>query len=726
MARINQTLFSITSLFLLSFSVACGSGSHSSGSGGGNGGGGGSSAPTVQSFAITPTVAGPQQNVNFSWSTANATTFTTTPNIAMEDQSLPLQSSTFPYIVNQTTTTTFTAAASNGTTNSAPVSAVLTVVPVTLSASAMSIPAGRSVTLSYSGPNNGSTYVLTLTPSSNPPVTLSPTCTGNTCTGTYTAGPLGTTTAFSLAANGPKGGQATSPTVTVTVTGALTLNFTANPSNIPPGGNTPVTLAWQTMNAVTVSIDQGIGSVPVNGMTTVHPSQTTTYTATATDQYNDQLQVSATVTVGSGGVSKLNHIIFMVQENRAFDNYFGVFSNYRVNVDHIPGAQLSDVNDLHNLPPGYTLMNPQGQSFPPFHERTVCIENLSPSWDETHTDMDLVGGDWLNLSNSSQYLMDKFLFTTKSGGTGDQYDPTHSRPLGYYDQTDLPFYYELGAQFTTDDSWYSPIPANTLPNRLYLFTGTSYGHGYPPPPGDPVWQQPTIFRALTNAGITWRYYYQDNSVFLAQFSDWNDPNIQSNVRNIQEWYNILANQNADTLLPQVVFIERASATGYDEHPGNNIQLGALRVQTVMGALLNSPAWQDSAFILTYDEGGGVYDQQGPILVTPPDNQQPNDLQGHIQGLFNVTGFRVPIIVVSPYSRPQTVTHLQGDYTSILKLIETRYSIPPLTQRDATAADMTDPVNGFFDFSSPHLLTVPPLPTQPTNGVCDFSLEGYPQ
>ena len=96
-----------------------------------------------------------------------------------------------------------------------------------------------------------------------------------------------------------------------------------------------------------------------------------------------------------------------------------------------------------------------------------------------------------------------------------------------------------------------------------------------------------------------------------------------------------------------------------------------------------------------------------------------------QGLFNVNGFRVPVIVVSPWSKPQTVMHLPTDYTSILKLIETRFNVPPLTQRDATTDDMADPTNGFFDFSAPHLLQVPPLPTQPTNGTCNKTLESDP-
>ena len=729
MVRFSQ-VSSVASALLLLFAVGCGGGSSNSSSGGSNGGSnggsGGGSVPAVMSFAVTPAIAGPNQWVNFSWTTANATSFTVSPSILQEDQSaLPLNSTSYPDTGVPPTTTTWTATAASGTVMSSPATATVTVVPMTLTASSTTIPAGQSVTLTYSGPNNGSSYVLTALPS-NTMTPLSPTCTGNTCSGTASTGPLGVNTNFIVNANGPVGGQSTSPQVNITVVGAMTLNFTATPPVINPGG--AATLSWQTTNAVSLSISQGVCNVCSlpSGTQVVHPQQTTTYTATATDQFNNQLQASATITVSTGGLSNLNHIIFMVQENRAFDNYFGVLANYRVKVDHIPGAQLSDVNDLHNLPPGYTLQNPQGQRFAPFHERTECIENLSPSWDETHTDMDLVGGDWMNLSQNSQYLMDKFLFTTLSGGTGDKYDPTHSRPLGYYDWTDLPFYYELAAQFATSDTWHSPEPANTIPNRTYLFAGTSYGHGYPAPPGDPVWQQPTIFRALTQAGITWRYYYQDNSVFLAQWADWNDPNIQANVRSIQEWYNILQSPNADSELPQVVFIERASATGYDEHPGNNIQLGAARVQQILNALLNSAAWPDSAFILTWDEGGGVYDQDAPILVTPPDNVLPNDLQGHIQGLFNVSGFRLPVIVVSPWVKPQNISHTPMDYTAMLKLIETRYNIPPLTQRDATAGDMADPNSGFFDFSTPHLLQVPPLPTQPTNGTCDFTLEGSPQ
>jgi len=726
----------VASLCLLLIAVGCGGGTtnNTTGNGGTTGGGGGgtSSAPTVTSFTVSPSITAPGEFVNFSWATANATSFNVTPSIIGEDegQNLPLTATAFSYNTQGLQqTTAFQATASTSSATSQPVSATVTIVPVTLTASSMSIEAGQSVVLTYGGPNNGSTWALVTVGNNNPTQLPPPTCSGTSCTGTYTTGPLATNTTFQVTATGTAGGQAYSPQVVIMVGNPTMVTLTANPITVPPGGQS--TLTWTSSNAASVTITPGIGPVQLSGSTTVNPTQTTTYTATATSIYPGAppAMATATVTVSTGGITNLNHIIFMLQENRAFDNYFGELAEYRVNHQPpIQGAQLSDVEDLHTLPQNYQICNPQGGCFGPFHARTECIENLSPSWDETHYDMDLVGDDWLNLTQDSQYKMDKFLWTTLSGGTGDQYDPTHSRPLGYYDQTDLPYYYELATQFTTDDQWHSPEPANTIPNRMYLFSATSYGHAFPPTSqSDPAWQRPTIFRELQAAGISWRYYYQDNSVFLSQWADWNDPGIQANVRNIQEYYNILASPNADQQLPQVIFIERASATGYDEHPGNNVQTGSVRAENAINALLNSTAWPDSAFILTWDEGGGLYDQVGPILATPPgDFLEPTDLQpGDQTGEFNVTGFRVPVIVVSPWAKAQTVVHLQADYTSILKLIETRFGLPPLTQRDANAADMTDPTNGFFNFNSPTNLTPPTLPAQPTNGTCNYQLEGHP-
>ena len=680
---------------------------------------------TADSFTVAPMVSAPGQFVAFNWHIHDADSFSVAPSLLGEDETtLPLDVTNYVQVAPQTTTL-FKAVVVRPRRSPAPgqLTSLLEIVPVTLRASSSSINAGQSVVLNFTGPNNGSTFFLTTLPENSTTPLTADSCSGSVCSGSYVTAPLGTSRIFMVGATGPYQGQAYSPGVAVGVNGGMQLGCAATPQT--PVSGEAVTITWTARNAASVRIDQGIGEVAptVAGRVKVHPTQTTTYTCTATDRFGDHLSATTKAIVSTGDVSNLNHITFLLQENRAFDNYFGNLAYYRVNIDHIPGAQMSDVNDLHNLPPGYMLQNGQGQSFPPFHERSECIEGLNPNWNESHVDMDLVGGDWMHLSDNSQYLMDKFLINA----AGAQYDPTASRPLGYYDWTDLPYYYELATQFNTSDTFYSPVPDATTINRMYLFAATSYGNIFPPAPNNFGWQRPTIFRRLKQAGITWRYYYQDNSVFLSRWADWNDPEIQGNVRNIQEWYNILSSPNADQQLPQVVFIERASDTGYDEHPGNNVQKGAARVQEILTALLNSAAWPDSAFILTYDEGGGTYDQQPPILVPQPDDKVPVAFQEqiYIRGIFNVTGFRLPVILVSPWSKPHFVWHMPTDYTSILKLIETRYNIHSLSQRDAASGDLTDPANGPFDFSSPQMLQIPPLPTQPTNGTCNFQLEGYP-
>ena len=675
-------------------------------------------------FTVAPAIAASGQFVEFSWNAGQARGFVVRPNLLEEEQpGLPASASRYTRVA-PASSTAYVGTSVGGPQAGKPLTAQLTIVPITLTASAGSLNAGRQVELSFSGPNNGSSYFLTTLPENSTTPLTPDSCSGSTCRGKFLTPPLGSNKVFMIGANGPYNGQAYSPAVPVTVIGGMNLTCAATP--LTPASGEAVTISWTSMNAASVHLDQGIGSVTpaVSGHVVVHPTRTTNYTCTATDRFGDTVSVSTKAIVSTGGVQNLNHIIFMLQENRAFDNYFGSLAYYRVYVDNIPGAQMSDVNDLHNLPTGYTLQNPQGQNIPPFHQRTECIEGLNPNWNESHFDMELVGNDWLDLTASSQFLMSEFLFTSGAG----QYDPSESRPLGYYDWTDLPFYYELATQFDTSDTVYSPVPDATEINRAYVFAATSYGNIFDPATNNWLWQRPTIFRILQDAGISWRYYYQDDSVYLAQWADWNNPQIQGNVRNIQEWYNILSSSGADSQLPQVVFIERASATGYDEHPGNNIQLGAARVQQILNALLVSPAWPDSAFLLTYDEGGGTYDQQSPLLATPPDDKVPMPFQNepYVRGLFNVTGFRVPFTVVSPWSKAHFVFHQPSDYTSILKLIETRYSLSPMTHRDLTAADLTDPTNGPFDFNTPEMLTVPPLPTQPTNGTCNYQLESYPQ
>jgi phospholipase C len=137
--------------------------------------------------------------------------------------------------------------------------------------------------------------------------------------------------------------------------------------------------------------------------------------------------------------------------------------------------------------------------------------------------------------------------------------------------------------------------------------------------------------------------------------------------------------------------------------------------------MKSPSWKDSAFILTYDEYGGLYDHVPAQPTVSPDgikpvDLQPNDVCTNVSGPicdFTYTGYRVPLIVVSPFAKKHYVSHTVTDFTAILKLIETRFNVPALTRRDAAQMDMTE----FFDFTNPAWSTPPSPPRQPTNGAC---------
>src|SRR6266576_1751171 len=258
-------------------------------------------------------------------------------------------------------------------------------------------------------------------------------------------------------------------------------------------------------------------------------------TITAQDQSGVSFSKPLSVrVVSTSGMTKLKHIIYYVQENRSFDNYFGMLGQYRVSKG-LP-------NSIDGLALSATLYNTQGKAVHPFHFQTVCHENLSPYWNESHRDWN--GGK-----------MDGFMKTSTS--VPSSIDPTGTRAMGYYDQTDLPYYYELATQFATSDRFFSPVMTNTNANRMYLFAGTSFGHIFPDTPPSGGWTQPTIFDMLDAANVSWRYYNQDpGGAYLFEWSTFQRDS--SKIVPISQWPNDLQNEAA---LPSVIFIERAGASG---------------------------------------------------------------------------------------------------------------------------------------------------------------------
>jgi phospholipase C len=482
----------------------------------------------------------------------------------------------------------------------------------------------------------------------------------------------------------------------------LTITLTALPLSVVAGGK--VTLSWSSQQAVSVTLDNGIGAVPLNGSVEVNPVATTIYTATARDGSGATKTAQVTVTIlPNNGLDNIRHIIFFIQENRSFDHYFGSLGPYRA-ARGLP-ADIDGL-DLTN-PQKYAQKDRSGNTVLPYHQRSVCVENTSPSWNPSH-----------NAYNNG--LLDGFVKVMELPST---IDPLYHRVMGYYDATDIPYYHELATQFATSDRFFGSVMAGTLANRMYLFAATSAGHIYSedPPPAD-GWPVKTIFELLRDHNVSWRYYYQDNSVFLSQFAAWQDPRITSNVWPISDYYETLARPTADQDLRSVIFIEHAAVSGLDEHPGENMQAGAAGVANVLNPLFQSPAWQSSVFIISHDEAGGLYDHVAPYSLPAPDTIAPiASFTPTLPGDFTLSGFRIPLLVVSPWVKPHFVSHVPREFTSILKLIEVRFGLPSLTARDAAADDMTE----FFDFTHPAWLTPPQLPPQPTNGICDWNLEVSP-
>jgi phospholipase C len=681
-------------LSLSFFMTACGGGSKSSNNNDQGQQQGPPGKPTVTLAANPTTISGDEASSHLSWTSTNATSVSITPIGAVTSTNGAID-------VSPEDTTTYTATATGPGGTSDPQSVTVTVAKelnLLFQANPPVITPGQSSTLTWTTKgalalsiDNGVGSQSSIASGS---VSVSPT----------------TTTTYTATANGTNS-QASTSQVTVTVQPVI-VTLTSNQLCINSGGN--ATLSYTSQGAAAISIDNGVGDQqPPSGSVSVSPTSTTTYTATATDASNHVATSQVTVQVGNcGGINQVKHIIFLMQENRSFDNYFGLLGAYRgskgfsTDVDGFdPNKGLPDRADPSHL-------------IKPYHFRTQCTKLVTPGWNESHYDVHYSAST--NSYQSSSTPMEGFLKTTNSVEWGN--DPTGERAMGYYDQTDLPYYYELATQYATSDRWFSAALAPTIPNRMYLLTGTSFGFIRPDVHGHAPYPQKTFFRALTEAGISWRYYYQDSSVYLFEFADW--ATEQGKVRNISEYYNILAGADADTKLPQVIFIERKGSTAplLDEHPhGAGVQFGSANTKKMIDALMNSAAWKSSVFLLDYDEGGGFYDHVPPMAVTPPDGTPPNLQAGDHTGDFATSGFRTPMILVSPFVKPHYLSHTPMESTSIWKFIETRFGMAPLTQRDATANDMTE----FFDFANPPRLAIPPLPDQPTSEPCDDSLQTDP-
>jgi phospholipase C len=529
--------------------------------------------------------------------------------------------------------------------------------------------------------------------------------------------------------------------VTVSTSGLGSGTITSTPAGIDCPGTCTASFAGGTQLTLTASASNGAftgWSGSCNGTSACNLVITTDTSVTAAFALNLQ---------------SIQHIVFMVQENRSFDQYFGALREYwRENgyadqaFDGLP--QFNNPSEPLASNPGcdpaypfttspspYTpcTVDSSSPAIQSYHLITQCVENPSPSWNEAHVDWNV------HTPLSSTPTMDGIVKTAANEIRSTEYVPGSNPPeddynglraMGYYDGGDLPYYYFMASNFATSDRWFSPVMTRTQPNREYLIAATSAGHVYPPGPSTPKYTTKTIFEELQDNNISWRVYVSDYALggTLASHTELGYYAFaQQYPQNFAPSTQFITDAQNGTL-PSVSEIDPGFDSGTDEHaglddtkPGDKIQVGAKYVASLINALMQSPSWKNTVFILTWDEFGGFYDHVPPQPMPSPDGIKPIDLKpGDIctttTGVtcdFVFTGYRVPLIVISPFTKQHYVSHTVEDYTAILKFIETRFNLPSLTARDAAQPDMTE----FFDFTNPPWMTPPTPPAQPTNMPC---------
>jgi phospholipase C len=339
---------------------------------------------------------------------------------------------------------------------------------------------------------------------------------------------------------------------------------------------------------------------------------------------------------------RINHFVVLMQENHTFDNYFGTFPN----ADGLP----------------VSVCMPEHRSAPTDCIRPYHIQNQRTS-DPDHSRQAAI----IAFNNGK---MDGFAWAQSDRNLAA------SVPMGYWDGSDLPLYWNLASDFVLADRFFSSAWGASQTNHLFWVAAQAAGgHGGIPEGGFSV---PTIFDRLQAAGVSWKMYVQNYDpaqtfrssdihgpqivwaplLAFPRFLD--TPSLHSRIVDLSEYYRDLQ----DGTLPAVSYIV---PSGSSEHPPGNVTTGQEFGSSLVVDFMRSSAWSDGLFALTYDDWGGYYDHVAPPQV---------DADGY--------GFRVPAIFVSPYAKAGKVDSTVYDYTSLLRFIEDNWGLAPLTARDASA------------------------------------------
>jgi len=362
--------------------------------------------------------------------------------------------------------------------------------------------------------------------------------------------------------------------------------------------------------------------------------------------------------------SGIDHVVLVMMENRSFDHLLGWLPDRLPGVNgRQEGLSYSDFTGL--LHPTHHLTDFQGCAF---QDPDHSYEGARIEYDNGKCD------GWLRAND---------LFS-----------------IGYYRQQDLAFFGAAAPGWTVCDNYFAAIMAETFPNRFYQHAAqTDRIHNT-----TAISVLPTIWDRLQAAGLTGRYYFGDvpfTALWGAKHLDISRPFAEFLV-------DCAAGSLAQVSFIDPRFEDEPSGTSNDDHPHADIRNGEAFLNRIYRAVTGGPHWPRTLLIVNFDEWGGFYDHVPPPVAPIPLADQ---LAGNQDGRL---GFRTPAMLISPWSRRGYVSHIQFDHTSVLKFIEWRWSLPPLTVRDATVNNLAYAL----DFSQP-VLSAPSysVPPGPFGGVC---------
>ena len=358
--------------------------------------------------------------------------------------------------------------------------------------------------------------------------------------------------------------------------------------------------------------------------------------------------------------SGIEHVVVVTMENRSFDHFLGWLPN-------ATGQQA-----------GLNFIDKSGTSHPTHSlsgDFTGCPQSdPDHSYDGSRVAYD--GGK-----------MDGFL----RAGSNDLFS------IGYYEEKDIPFYAALARNYTTCDQYFAAILGPTFPNRLFLYAGQTDRLDNSPA----ISSLPTIFDRLADAKVSHNYYYS-NVPFVTLWAD--------QYLDISKLHGDLLAQAGDGTLPAVSFVDPKytildDGTGNDDHPHADIREGDRFLYDLFEAIANGPAWSSTVIVVNFDEWGGFFEH-----IPPPRAEAGNAVDTDIVDGKTLLGFRLPVVIASPFSRGDAqnprISSLVFDHTSVLKLIEWRWGLAPLTPRDASG-DINNLAYA-LNFNQPQM-AVPTLP-----------------